>query len=269
MCRVRAGNMGLVLIATSLASLMLASCCLLYPRIRPIEFRVERDDRNLELHVMSMTHGAHRRGEDGVVVADISPGDTDIAFEVRSGTQASQFVARVGADTGVKGARRAVTMTYGFGGGMWLASRDGRHYEIRGTSASRTSFVVGRFLSEGHEPVPRIDAVPPQTEVQLDPGTPGVVFAGRGGASVFARGFANPGTQLDVYAPIGSSLFVEQGHGTQNLTVESVPLRIVMRPGPARIRWLPLQSGDSHVEVVIDAIKEHWASQLAFSSMGK
>ena len=81
---------------------------------------------------------------------------------------------------------------------------------------------------------------------------------GRGGASVFAEGFDNPGamlfpgTTLSIYAPSESSVVIEQDNEVRALEVgSSSPLRVIMRPGRAKLRWFPVASEESHAEVVI------------------
>jgi hypothetical protein len=253
--------------------LLLSSCALFfYPRIKPIEFRVESNRGDMELSVLSMTRGSHQKREDGVIVVDIPSGETDITFMVRSGTQTNQFVARASPSTSPMGTIGGVA-TFGFRGGIWLASQYGGHFdhfEIRGVAASPAWFMVGRFVRGKEKVVPLIDKVAPQTGIQFDPQSPGVFMTGRGGASVLASGFANPRKDLQIYAPLESSVFIEQEDGNQELKVDStLRLHVLMRPGRAKIHWFPAGSDESHVEISIDAVsdEEGYGGRLTFSSM--
>jgi hypothetical protein len=256
-------------------ALLLTSCAFLfYKSIPPIEFYVECDRGDIALHVLSMSRGSHEKREDGVIVADIPPGKSDITFSVQSGTQTSQFVARTSGSTCFKGPMFHVLATYGFGGGMWLASEHPHQdnywrFRISGVAASPTAFVIGRFGGKGWEKVPLIEKFPPYAEVQLAPNWSDVVVTGHGGASVFVEGHDEPWSELDIFAALGSSIIIEQWDDRQELEVgSSLPIRVALRPGRAKVRWFPAGSDESHVEVSIGGISDKWAyGLLSLSSM--
>lgn len=253
-----------------LCSLALSSCCFFYQPIPPTEFRVEQDDRNLELHVTEMSRGTHRTEEDGAIVVRLPSGDTHITFSVRSEGHQGRLVAHVGAGTGIKGAMVGVATTYGFRGGLWLASYETyNRWVIRGVEASRSSFLVGRWVrNDENKFIEKIEKVAPDTGMPLFPKeAPGIVVEGRGGASLYARSFAFPGERAEIYAR--SSVLIEQGDSTQVLKVPSVlPLEAVMQPGPVSIRWTPSGSDESHVDVTMDAASNEARSyRWSFSSM--
>ena len=252
--------------------LLLASCALFDHSIPPIEFSIEGDSADVELTVLNTTGGAHKKREDGVIIADIPSGGSAITFMVRSGAQASQFVAGTYGSTGPMGAMSGVGYTYGSCGGMWLATRsasDHRHYIISGIGASAEAFVVGQHVRRDKKEVPLIERVAPHTVIQLGPQSPGVSVTGRGGASVQAY-IEKPITHLEFCAPFGSRIVVEQGDGSQELKVDRTLLaQVVMRPGRARIRWFPTGSEVCHVEILIDAVAEGFGfgGGFTFSSM--